>query len=87
MMSENGSKHDNFVRLAEARTTRALKSLRLIRNLSNRSSYDYSREEVDAIVASLQSEINSLKNAFDRKLTSERAFVLVASPELVSGRN
>jgi len=35
-------KRENFVRLAEGRVNRALKDIRLIGNLSNRSAYSYS---------------------------------------------
>ena len=39
-------KRENFVRLAEGRVNRALKDIRLIGNLSNRSAYSYSDEDV-----------------------------------------
>jgi len=57
-------KRDNFVRLAESRVTRAIESLRIIGNLSNRSNYDYSEDDVKKIINTLQEELNSLKNQF-----------------------
>lgn len=57
-------KKDNFVRLAESRVTRAIESLRIIGNLSNRSNYEYSEEDVKKIISTLQEELNSLKNQF-----------------------
>ena len=37
---------ENFVRLAEARTRKTLKDIRLIGNLSNRSNYNFSEEDI-----------------------------------------
>ena len=39
-------KREKFVKLAEARVSKALKELQLIGNLSNRSAYEYSEEDV-----------------------------------------
>jgi uncharacterized small protein (DUF1192 family) len=60
-------KRDNFIRLAEGRVTRAIESIRVIGNLSNRSNYEYSEEEVKKIISVLQSEINDLKSQFAPK--------------------
>ena len=48
-MPRSGSRNKDrakFVELAEKRVTRAIKDLRLISNLSNRSNYSYSEEDV-----------------------------------------
>ena len=68
------SKEDNFVRLAEARTNKALKSIELIGNLSNRSSYEYSQTQVDAIFSALQSAVSTQKSKF--KNSSKKKFRL-----------
>jgi len=57
-------KRDNFVRLAESRVTRAIESLRIIGNLSNRSNYEYNEDDIKKIINTLQEELNSLKNQF-----------------------
>jgi len=59
-------KHDNFVRLAEARVNKALDSIRIVGNLSNRAYYDYSEAEVLEIVRALNSAIVDLKGQFIR---------------------
>jgi hypothetical protein len=64
-------KRENFIRLAESRVTRAIESLRIIGNLSNRSNYEYDEEDVKKIVNTLQEEINSLKNQF--KIRNEKS--------------
>jgi hypothetical protein len=57
-------KRERFVRLAEARTEKAIKAIRVIGNLSNRSNYSYSDEDVREISTALQSEITSLRSRF-----------------------
>jgi len=64
-------KRENFIRLAESRVTRAIESLRIIGNLSNRSNYEYDEEDVKKIVNTLQEEISSLKNQF--KIRNEKS--------------
>ena len=54
------AKRENFVRLAEARVGRAIDSIRIIGNLSNRSNYSYNEQDVQKIVRALQEEINTL---------------------------
>jgi hypothetical protein len=54
-----------FVQLAEARVNKALKDIQLIGNLSNRSNYDYTDEDVDAIFRALGHEIAACKKRFE----------------------
>jgi len=58
------AKRDNFIRLAEARVTRAIDAMRVIGNLSNRSNYEYNDEDVKTIINTLQTELNALKAQF-----------------------
>lgn len=58
-------KRDKFVSLAEARTNKALKQIRLIGNLSNRAAYEYSEDEVKAIFGALEAEIKNCKTKFE----------------------
>jgi uncharacterized protein YeeX (DUF496 family) len=69
-------KRERFIRLAEARTNRAIKSIRLIRNLTNRYIYDYSVDELELIIKSLRSEVDELQNAVLRKNASALEFRL-----------
>jgi hypothetical protein len=67
MATKNSSgkiKRENFIRLAESRVNRAIESLRIIGNLSNRSNYEYDEEDVKKIINTLQDEITSLKSQF-----------------------
>jgi hypothetical protein len=64
-------KRTNFVRLAEARVTKALKSIRVIGNLSNKANYEYSDQDIGRIINALQGEITTLKSRFKNKGNSE----------------
>lgn len=54
-----------FVQLAEARVNKALKDIQLIGNLSNRSNYDYTDEDVERIFKALNQEIAACKKRFE----------------------
>jgi hypothetical protein len=53
-----------FVELAQARVNRAIRDLRLIGNLSNRSAYSCTDEDVRKIFRALQKELDSAKARF-----------------------
>lgn len=57
-------KRQKFVKLAEARVTRAIKTLQLIGNLSNRGAYAYTDEDVRKIFKALQRELEATKAKF-----------------------
>lgn len=59
------SKEENFIRLAEARTNKAINCIELIGNLSNRAYYNYSQVQIDAIFSALQSTISAQKSKFN----------------------
>lgn len=55
------SKRQKFVELAERRTVNAIKAVRVIGKLGNRSAYEYDDEDVRKIVKVLTDEIEALK--------------------------
>lgn len=57
-------KRAKFVELANKRVNRAIREIRLIGNLSNRSAYDYSEEDAKKIIRTLQRETETLKARF-----------------------
>lgn len=57
-------KRAKFVELANNRVNRTIKDLRLIGNLSNRASYEYTDEDAKKIIRALQREIDDLKLRF-----------------------
>ncbi len=57
-------KRDKFIRLAEQRVNRALREIRLIGNLSNRSAYSSTDEDVKKIFRALQKELDTARARF-----------------------
>jgi hypothetical protein len=53
-----------FVELAEARVARAIKTIRLIGNLSSRNNYEYSDLDVNKIITALDNEVKMLRVKF-----------------------
>jgi hypothetical protein len=61
---EPSAKREKFIRLAESRTANAMRAIRVISNLSNRSHYEFSDADIRKIVAALMGEVDSLKRRF-----------------------
>lgn len=64
------TKAEKFVRLAESRVNRAIKDIRSIGNLSNRSNYSYDEEQVGKVIRALKQEVAALQRRFDDASTS-----------------
>jgi len=58
------SKHDKFVRLAESRTNKIIEAFRILGNLSNTITYEYSQDEVDYIFQEIERELAETKKKF-----------------------
>ena len=58
------TKHDRFVRLAEARTNKIIDMLQLLGNCSNTSVYDYTAEDVEEIFQAIEQEVREAKRRF-----------------------
>ena len=56
-----------FVELAEKRVRRALKDIKLIGNLSNRSNYSYTDEDARKIYRALKLAVEELKIRYEHK--------------------
>jgi hypothetical protein len=67
-----------FTKLASARVSKALKDIQLIGNLSNRSNYDYTDDDVAKIFKAINDELTACRRRFDtaKKKSSEPKFVL-----------
>lgn len=63
-MPDNTTKTENFIRLAEARTNKIIDMIELLGNLSNRSNYSYSTEQVEMIFQSIEETIEETKAKF-----------------------
>ncbi|MBL3560240.1 hypothetical protein [Rhodovulum sulfidophilum] len=70
-------KRAKFVELTESRVNRAIKDIRLIGNLSNRSAYAYGEDDVRKIFRALQKELDAAKGRFgDEREAREEGFRL-----------
>jgi len=64
---QKSTNRDKFVELAEKRVSRALKDIKLIGNLSNRTNYSYTDQDVKKITHVLNKAVNEMKARFDAK--------------------
>jgi len=55
---------EKFIKLAEKRVNNAIKYIRLIGNLSNKSNYSYTDDQVEKIFRALNREIKEAKVRF-----------------------
>ena len=56
-----------FTDLANSRVNKAIRLLRLISNLANKSHYSYTQDEADKIVSELNNEVKNIKEKFNSK--------------------
>jgi len=59
--SKPNAKRQKFVELAERRTRNAIKAIRVIAKLGNKSAYEFSESDVRKIAGALSKEIDALK--------------------------
>ena len=56
-----------FEQLANSRVNKAIRLLRLISNLANKSHYNYSSEDADKIINALKQEVKNVQEKFNSK--------------------
>ena len=56
-----GEKREKFVQLAQSRTVNAIRAIRVIGKLGNKSHYQYDEADVKKIASALSKEIDALK--------------------------
>lgn len=61
------TKEQKYIRLAEYRMNKAIKAVESISNLANRSSYEYSEEQVNAMFTVLENTVADVKSTFQPK--------------------
>jgi len=57
-------KREAFKRLAEKRVTRVINDIRLVGNLANRSTYDFTDSDISKIFRALEGELRQAKSRF-----------------------
>ncbi len=63
------SNREKFIELCEKRVIKAIKHIRLVGNLSNKTNYKYDDSDVQKVISALEKEIKGLKARFDTKAT------------------
>lgn len=66
------TKRDRFLRLKAARFHKFMDLMRLFKNLSNKSNYEYTDEEIDELCNSMVREVEDVR----RQLKSRKKFTL-----------
>jgi hypothetical protein len=59
--TRTGERREKFVRLAERRTVNAIRAIRVLAKLGNRSAYEFDDGDVKKIVNALNREVENLK--------------------------
>ena len=71
---ENESKAEKFVRLGEYRVNKVIEAIGRLENLSNRSSYEYTEEQVEAMFSMMEKRLAEVKGRFAPKQTKDNTF-------------
>ena len=61
------TKKERFLRIADARKTKILDTIRLLENCSNKSNYDYSQDEVNELFSELTEALENAKAKFSTR--------------------
>ena len=63
---------ERFVDLAQKRVNKTVNDIRLIGNLSNKTNYSYSEEDVKKIYSALKTALDEMKVKFEIKSSEEK---------------
>ena len=75
-MATSKEKKENFIRIAEARTNKIISGITSLGNLSNRSYYEYTPEQIETIFNAIQLELDRQKENFEEKKKNQKKFRL-----------
>lgn len=70
------SKHDKFLRIAEARTNKIIDMVRLLSNCSNKATYEYDETDIKKIFSALEQELKNCKSKFQDSGDKDNKFTL-----------
>ena len=66
-VQNNESKADKFVRLGEYRVNKVIDAIGRLENLSNRTNYEYTQEQVEAMFSIMEKRLLEVKGRFAPK--------------------
>ena len=64
-------KRERFIKVAENRTNKILKTIKLLGNCANKNNYDYTEEEIKIIFNAIEQEVKKAKLKFDSSSEKE----------------
>lgn len=70
------SREEKFKRIASRRVQELLDKIRLLKNCSDKSSYSYTDEQVSKIFTTINSELKSAREVFNRNKRKKKGFSL-----------
>lgn len=73
-VQDNESKADKFVRLGEYRVNKVIDAIGRLENLSNRTNYEYTQEQVEAMFSIMEKRLLEVKGRFAPKKKKEDTF-------------
>lgn len=73
---ENGSKRENFKRLASQRTSVLLKRIKILGHCANRQYYEYTEDDIKKIFSALEKQLQEVKSRFRANAEPEEDFKL-----------
>jgi len=65
------TKRDRFVRVAEARTNKIIDMIQLLGNCSNVNNYEYTQQDVEKIFNAIDTELREVKKKFNKPETKK----------------
>ena len=74
--STTETKHERFVRLAEARTNKIIATLRLLGNCSSPAVYEYSKTDISKIFHAIEEAVSDAKRRFSKQDPGDKPFRL-----------
>lgn len=67
----NFNKRERFKKIAQQRTNKILKTLKLLANCANKSNYEYTEEEVKKIFLAIEKEVKNTRTKFNEEEEEE----------------
>ncbi|MCQ2978202.1 MAG: hypothetical protein MJ245_00185 [Clostridia bacterium] len=72
--SANETKNEKFMRLAEFRVNKLMNAIASLDKLHNKSSYEYTEEQVNMMFNSIEEQLNQVKSNFTASKVQEAKF-------------
>lgn len=71
---DNESRAEKFVRLGEYRVNKVIDAIGRLENLSNRSNYEYTQEQVETMFSMMEKRLMEVKGRFAPKQAKDNTF-------------